>query len=57
MPSEKPKIIFVATEELEERIEAHVDGLVLGEENSLPILKEALCTDDHNIAFSAARSS
>lgn len=40
-------------QELEERIEAHVDGLVLGGENSLPLLEEALQSDEHNITFSA----
>ena len=40
--------------ELDERIEAHVDGLVLGDEHSLPLLEESLGSDDPLVSFAAA---
>jgi len=39
--------------ELDERIEAHVDGLVLGGENALPILEEGLGGDEPPVPFAA----
>lgn len=40
--------------ELEERIHAHADGLVLGGNHSLPLLKEGLASDEPPAAFAAA---
>ncbi len=40
--------------ELDERIEAHLDGLVLGAEHSLPILAAGLGGDDASMTFAAA---
>ena len=40
--------------ELDERIAAHLDGLVLGAEHSVPILVAGLGGDDRSAAFAAA---
>jgi uncharacterized protein (TIGR02270 family) len=40
--------------ELEERIEAHVDGLLCSGEHAVPLLEEALAGDEPEAAFAAA---
>jgi len=40
--------------ELDERIEAHLDGLVLGGEHSVPVLAAGLGGDDPSMTFAAA---
>ncbi len=48
-----PDYTVVDVAELDERIEAHVDGLVLGGENAVPILEEGLGGDEPSMAFAA----
>ncbi len=40
--------------ELEERIEAHIQGLLVGGENTIPFVQEGLFQDDPQVAFAAA---
>jgi uncharacterized protein (TIGR02270 family) len=40
--------------ELEERIEAHVQGLLVGGENTIPFIQEGLSQDDPQLAFATA---
>ena len=48
-----PDYLITDVAELDERIEAHTDGLVLGGEHSLPLLEEGLAGDESAVAFSA----
>ena len=43
-----------AFDHLEERIEAHVDGLLTGGDNALPMLKGHLLAEESALAFAAA---
>lgn len=49
-----PEYTLPELAELEERIEAHVDGLVLAGEAAIPVLEAGLAGDDPLIVFSAA---
>src|SRR5215213_3636976 len=40
--------------DLEERIDAHLDGLILGDDEAIPLLKEALAGDEPGAAGAAA---
>jgi uncharacterized protein (TIGR02270 family) len=42
--------------DLEERIEAHLEGLLLGGEESIAVVKEGLAADDSFVSFAAAYS-
>jgi uncharacterized protein (TIGR02270 family) len=43
-----------AFDHLEERIEAHVDGLLTGADNALPLLKDQLLAEEAAVVFAAA---
>lgn len=49
-----PDYLIEDVAELDERIEAHVDGLVLGEEHARPILEESVAGDEASVVFAAA---
>lgn len=49
-----PDYLLEDIAELDERIEAHVDGLVLGEQHAGPILEEGVGGDEASVVFAAA---
>jgi uncharacterized protein (TIGR02270 family) len=49
-----PAYLLEDVVELEERIEAHTDGLILGGAQSLPVLEKGLAGDERSAVFSAA---
>jgi uncharacterized protein (TIGR02270 family) len=49
-----PAYVLDDVVELEERIEAHTDGLILGGDKSRPILEQGLDGDERSAVFSAA---
>ena len=49
-----PDYLLEDVAELDERIEAHVDGLVLGAEHARPILEEGIGGDEASVVFAAA---
>ena len=49
-----PDYLLEDVAELDERIEAHVDGLVLGEEHARPILEDGVGGDEASVVFAAA---
>ena len=49
-----PDYLLEDVAELDERIEAHVDGLVLGEQHARPILEEGIGGDEASVVFAAA---
>lgn len=49
-----PVLTHRSLRELEERIEAHVEGLLVGGENILPLLEPGLMDASSNVAFAAA---
>jgi uncharacterized protein (TIGR02270 family) len=42
--------------DLEERIEAHVEGLLVGRDDTLPVVRDGLGADDSSVSFAAAYS-
>ncbi|MHC4546507.1 MAG: hypothetical protein ACYSYL_18670, partial [Planctomycetota bacterium] len=49
-----PEYTLPELRELEERIEAHVQGLLVGGENTIPFIEEGLSQDDPQLAFAAS---
>jgi len=51
---QSPEYTLLELLELEERIEAHMQGLLVGGENTIPLIEEGLSQDDPQLAFAAA---
>jgi HEAT repeat protein len=49
-----PLYSVIAIGRLDERMEAHVDGLILGEQHARPILEEGIGGDEASVIFAAA---